>query len=423
MARAVHRRPDWAAAVSMASSTITYYETSNGEYLRGWHTGLGMLYVWNRSTGLGQCSDSFWPTVDPYRLPGTTVPKRKLADAHGGGSRPDVRWVGGTTDGAYAAIGQDIRGLGSTLRAKKSWFFLDDCIVCLGSDINSTDGVGVETIVDNHNLGEHGTHILTVDGTVQPATLPWSATLAGVRWAHIAGFHGYIFIDGVILQAIREARTGAWRDINRGGPTDPINRRYLTLYLTHGTVGSDYAYVVLPGATTATVAARAATVGDWLTIHANNKGPAGHLGPRARPDGGQFLVRQRGQAARRHRTGLNPDPRTRHGGHAVCVRPPAHRRSVRRHVGTADRGGDLRGPCDHRAPRGHLTKAPRQPRHDRGDAPLRGETGHALTSEITNTTVPIRAITSVVGGGSVAQISSPIGSRLMKSSPLWPYLS
>jgi hyaluronate lyase len=74
-------------------------------------------------------------------------------------------------------------------------------------------------------------------------------------------------------------RTGTWRDINRGGSTDPINRRYLTLYLAHSQTtppaGSDYAYVVLPGATTATVAARAAAVGDWLTIHANNKDQQG----------------------------------------------------------------------------------------------------------------------------------------------------
>ncbi|MFE7313340.1 polysaccharide lyase 8 family protein [Streptomyces sp. NPDC057555] len=285
MARAVHRRPTWAAAVSMASWKITHYETGNGENLRGWHTGQGMLYVWNSTTGLGQYSDAFWPTVDPYRLPGTTVSKKQLKDGQGGdwgASCPDVRWVGGATDGTYAAIGQNIRGLGSTLRAKKSWFFLDDCVVCLGADINSSDGVGVETIVDNRNLGERGTHTLTVDGEAQPGTLPWSATLTGATWAHLAGFHGYIFIGGVNLQARREERTGCWRDINTGGSTTPLTRRYLTLYLAHGKTkppGSNHAYVVLPGASIATVKERS-DVATWLTIHANNEKQQGISVPR-----------------------------------------------------------------------------------------------------------------------------------------------
>lgn len=69
MARATHRRPGWAAALSMADKRITYYETGNGENLRGWHTGSGMLYWWGDTFANGQYSDAFWPTVDPYRLP------------------------------------------------------------------------------------------------------------------------------------------------------------------------------------------------------------------------------------------------------------------------------------------------------------------------------------------------------------------
>ncbi|HET9383272.1 MAG TPA: polysaccharide lyase family 8 super-sandwich domain-containing protein, partial [Streptomyces sp.] len=49
--RAVHRRPRWAANVSMASDRITYYENGNGEHLHGWHTGSGMLYWWGDSYG------------------------------------------------------------------------------------------------------------------------------------------------------------------------------------------------------------------------------------------------------------------------------------------------------------------------------------------------------------------------------------
>lgn len=279
MDRAVHRRPGWAANVSMASNRITHYENGNGENLRGWHTGSGMLYWWGSDYANGQYSDNFWPTVDAYRLPGTTASRKTLSDGEGGiwgAARPDVRWVGGTTDGTYAAVGQYLKGLSSTLVAKKSWFFLDDTVICLGAGIYGRDGTGIETVVDNRNLGASGTHTLTVDGTVQSKTLGWRSTLTGAKWAHLSGHGGYVFPAGGTLKALREARTGTWSDINTGGTTDAITRRYLTLWFDHGTdpTYTDYAYLLMPGATTTQTSARAADTG-WMTVLANTDSQQG----------------------------------------------------------------------------------------------------------------------------------------------------
>ncbi|MGW5851056.1 polysaccharide lyase 8 family protein [Streptomyces sp. NPDC055254] len=273
MDRAVHRRPGWAASISMASTRMAFYETGNGENLRGWHAGAGMLQWWGDTHGNGQYTDAFWPTVDPYRLPGTTVSRTPLADAEGGAwglPRPDADWVGGATDGEYAALGQLVRGLSSTLYAKKSWFCLADSIVCLAASVSSIDGAAVETVVENRNLGADGTQALTVNGVVQPGALGWSATLTGTGWAQIAGHGGYVFPGGATVKALREARTGCWHDINTGGTTDPITRRYLTLWFDHGTdpVRGACAYILMPGATAAATAARAADSG-WLTVLAN----------------------------------------------------------------------------------------------------------------------------------------------------------
>ncbi|OKK06719.1 lyase [Streptomyces sp. CB03234] len=273
MDRAVHRRPGWAAAVSMASNRITYYENGNGENLRAWHSGSGMLYWWGSDFANGQYSDNFWPTVDPCWLPGTTASRKPLADGEGGVwgvARPDVRWVGGATDGTYAAVGQYLKGLSSTLMAKKSWFFLDDAVVCLGAGIHGRDGTGVESVVENRNLGADGVHGFTVDGSAQSTTPGWSATLTGARWAHIAGHAGYVFPGGATVKALRQARTGAWSDINKGAVTDPVTRRYLTLWFDHGTdpTWATYAYVLMPGASAAQTSARAADTG-WLTVLAN----------------------------------------------------------------------------------------------------------------------------------------------------------
>ncbi|WDM15414.1 polysaccharide lyase 8 family protein [Streptomyces lavenduligriseus] len=257
MDRAVHRTPRFTAALAMASDRIAHYECGNGENPRGWHTGSGMLSWWPRGSG-DQYTDWYWPTVDWYRLPGTTVSTRRLADRAGGewgAPRPAVRWVGGTTDGTYAAVGQHLKGLGSTLQARKSWFFLDDAVVCLGAGITCADGVPVETVVDNRNLGENGTQPL----------------VRGRNWAHLEGHGGWILPHGGELRTLREDRTGAWADINTTSSPERRTRRWQTLWLDHGTDPADarYAYVLLPGATRAETAARA---GDrhWLTVLAND---------------------------------------------------------------------------------------------------------------------------------------------------------
>ncbi|MGW0777319.1 polysaccharide lyase 8 family protein [Streptomyces sp. NPDC002835] len=284
MARVTHRRPGWAASLSMAAKHIAHYEFGNGEHARGYHTGAGWLSWWGDDFGLEQYADEFWPTVDPYRLPGITASRKPLPDGAGGNwgqPCPDATWVGGTTDGRFGATGQHLKGLLSTMSAHKSWFWLDDCVVCLGAGITSRDGFAVETTVDNRNLGAKGAPALTVDGTVQPSAQGWSAAFDGARWAHIAGQAGYVFPEGADLRAVREERTGAWRDINANGPTTPVTRRWLTLLTDHGADPADasYAYVLLPGAGAAATARRAADRG-WLKILANSREQQGVRAPR-----------------------------------------------------------------------------------------------------------------------------------------------
>ncbi|RDA86610.1 hypothetical protein CP532_6016 [Ophiocordyceps camponoti-leonardi (nom. inval.)] len=252
MDRAVHRRSNWAASVSMASVRTSFYETGNGENKRGWHTNSGMLYWWARSSS-GQYSNGYWPTVDPYRLPGTSVSRKLLDDGAGGewgDAMPDAEWVGGVTDGEVGVTGQDVRGLESSLRGRKSWFFVDNMIICLGAGISSNDGLHVETTFDNRNLGATGTHLLIVDGKWLTTRLGHQAELRNASWAHLQDSGGYLFLDEEPVQALREARTGRWRDINDDGDDRPITRRYVTLFRSHGVdpMNGHYAYAVLPGA-------------------------------------------------------------------------------------------------------------------------------------------------------------------------------
>lgn len=238
MDRVVHLRPTWAAGIAMHSTRIYNYESINNENLHAWHTSDGMVYLYN--SDLTQFADTFWPTVDPQRLPGTTVIAGSTArQSQTGGSSA----VGGTTVDGYTAAMMQLLPDGRLLRAKKSWFLFDNEWVALGADITSSaSGKTVETIIENRR----GAPPMSVDpnGT----------------WANIANT-GYVFPDGPGWLSLSSTRTGAWRDINAGGPTTTLTAKYQTLWFDHGMApsGAAYSYIVLPGLGAADTAAYAAS--------------------------------------------------------------------------------------------------------------------------------------------------------------------
>ncbi|NDZ78791.1 polysaccharide lyase 8 family protein [Streptomyces sp. SID10853] len=279
MDRVVHRRPGWSLALALSSKRIAAYEAGNGENLHGWYTGDGMTYLYT-GDDLGQFGDGFWPTVDPYRLPGTTVDTRRRADITPGAGTgtylPGNTVAGGAVlDGRYGAAAMELAAQGSTLTARKSWFLVDNAVIALGAGISASDGRTVETVVENRNLHTSGERRLTVDGEHQPSGPGWNRTFHGARWAHLDGVGGYVFPSpDTSLHALREERTGRWSDLDTGadtaGSTTPVTRRYATLWLDHGVSPADasYAYILLPGASPAATAVQAHT--RPVRIVANN---------------------------------------------------------------------------------------------------------------------------------------------------------
>ncbi|MFC3800860.1 polysaccharide lyase family 8 super-sandwich domain-containing protein [Cohnella sp. GCM10012308] len=262
MDRIVHQQPGFGFAVSMSSKRILPYELLNGENRKAWHTGEGMTYLYNGD--LGQFSEDFWPTVDPYRLPGTTAQagtQTQTASGQGG----DV--AGGASLGGYGVAAMRLTPYAQTLDAKKSWFMFDDEVVALGAGISASDGKVVETTVENRKLDAAGDNAFTVNGTAKSNALGWSETMTGVNWAHLDGNVsgsgiGYYFPTPATLKASRKANTGAWNALNTYvgfNDATPITRNYLNLWFDHGTnpTAGDYAYVLLPNRTASQVSAYA----------------------------------------------------------------------------------------------------------------------------------------------------------------------
>lgn len=260
MDRAVQQREDYAFALSMSSDRIGTHESINRENLHGWYTGEGMTYLYNAD--IGHYTDTYWPTVDPYRLPGTTVDTRTRTDGSGNKYRSPDRWAGGVELDEYGTSVMRVAAHGSSLVANKSWFAFDDEIVALGSGITASDGRSIETTVENRQLAGAADQPLTINGTTVTSPLGWNAELTDVETVHLGGNVpgadlGYYFPGGAQVDALREERTGSWRDIDgrATSSTDPITEAYYTMWYDHGVdpTNATYEYALLPGQTSAAV--------------------------------------------------------------------------------------------------------------------------------------------------------------------------
>ncbi|RRD93623.1 DNRLRE domain-containing protein [Clostridiales bacterium COT073_COT-073] len=275
MDRVVHHRQDYAVALAMYSSRTQNFEMMNNENLKGWNQGNGTLYLLNQDAG--QYDDGFWPTVDPYRLAGTTIDVvARLSQDHKEEFTMNSDFVGGTSlDNLYSVATMDLKEpirknithYNTTLTTKKSWFFFDDEIIALGSGINSTDNREIETIVENRMIRPDASNQVLVNGNpVLTAVSAGKEKFDQTSWAYLEGSKsdkagiGYYFPEPVSLTAIKQKRDGSWRSINKSGKTDLIHRNYVTMWLEHGKnpVNADYSYALLPGKSADEVQAYAA---------------------------------------------------------------------------------------------------------------------------------------------------------------------
>ncbi|HEX8173370.1 MAG TPA: polysaccharide lyase family 8 super-sandwich domain-containing protein [Thermoanaerobaculia bacterium] len=244
----VHRRPDWYASIKMFSTRTKSGEKTNDENRLGSRQSDGRFYLVLR--GDEYFGRDVWPALDWTRLPGTTVEQKAdtASDLYGYGTRT---LAGGTGDGRNGVSAMELAPLGSALTAKKSWFFFDDAIVFLTSDITSTSGNRVETIVNQWPL---------VNASSQLAR--------GSDWAALEGV-GY-WLPSANVQIARESRSGTWAQLGGSSDTTVFTKPFVTLWYDHGTtpVGATSEYAIVPNVTAEQMRAWAAS--RPLTILANN---------------------------------------------------------------------------------------------------------------------------------------------------------
>ena len=244
----------FAFGLSMSSSRVANFENLRGSSnLKGGFTGDGMTYLYV-GTPDTQFTGDFWPTVDPFHLPGTTVEQTHAPEP----DTTDQDWVGGAhVAGTYGVAGMALHPVASasasgpsTLQGKKSWFMLNQEVVCLGAGITCSSGNPVDTTVENRRLGAVPTASFHVDGVTYPPTIGWNTALTHATSCALDGVGGYYFPGGATnLQAAVVASSGAWTDLRPGDSNSTTyTDHYLKLYFKHGVqpTNASYAYVLLP---------------------------------------------------------------------------------------------------------------------------------------------------------------------------------
>jgi hyaluronate lyase len=249
MDRVVALRNGFGFGLSLSSSRTANYESINGGNLHGWFTGDGMTYLYLGNTDT-QFGSDFWPTVDPYHLPGTTVETNSHANSAGEATTTSQNWVGGAqVANTYGVAGMSLASWNTTLVGKKAWFMFDNEIVCLGAGITCGGPAEVHTTVEDRRLGASPTNRFIVNGAVVSPTMGWNSNLTGATWCALDGVGGYYFPGGATnLQAAFVANTGSWSQINSIDSTQSYTDDYLKLWFNAGLkpTNSSYSYVLLP---------------------------------------------------------------------------------------------------------------------------------------------------------------------------------
>jgi chondroitin AC lyase len=231
----VHRAKNWYASVRMCSNRTVGGESSNSENLRGYFAADGVLlpYVTGREY------ESIFPVWDWRRLPGLTCLQAGDPPAMPRRLQGTTDFVGGVSDGKTGVSALDFDRDG--VAAHKSWFFLEDAIVCMGAGIRSNEAHPVVTSINQCRL----------QGDVKEGP-NW-------YWHDSIGYH---VPSKQKVKCERGPQSGSWSqltDAQWDGVADEVEMDVFSLWIEHGTQpqNESYSYAIHPGITADEMASKA----------------------------------------------------------------------------------------------------------------------------------------------------------------------
>lgn len=231
----LHVRPKYTFDVRIVSTRTKRCEYGNGENLKTYFMSDGCTNIVTR----GDEYEGIFPVWNWACIPGVTAPQfRDIPKAKSDWQQPGTStFAGGVSDSIYGVTTYSYSDNYKDIKtsAKKSWFFFDDEIVCLGAGINSEAPEKIFTTVNQSLLARER----FIEGYARNNT----------KWT-IHDNIGYIFPKGENVFALADKQHGTWYEINNSiNDKSIIEKDIFTLGFDHGLKPKDasYTYIITPG--------------------------------------------------------------------------------------------------------------------------------------------------------------------------------
>lgn len=242
-----HRRPHYSFSTRMTSGRTMIAENGKGENVQN-------AYLSQGNNAVIVDGDEYVNIFPCWRwdlIPGGTAPEGRPAPSTEPWMVPGTgTFVGGVSNGTYGISAKDLDWAGVT--GRKSWFYFDDDIVCLGAGIRSDQDAPITTAI-NQTKRKSDVFLEYGGGGGEQASMTEGVLLDSPKWVH-HGRVGYFFPEPAkIFLWNQTGVSGDWNAINPGiyPPGTQATRDLFALAIPHGVRPREekYAYVILPGQT------------------------------------------------------------------------------------------------------------------------------------------------------------------------------
>ncbi len=236
----LHTRPAYSFNVRTVSKRTIRTEAGNRENLVG-------KFLPDGATNIQRSGAEYFnimPIWEWDKIPGITsrdyaIDQKTTLEW---GERGVGAFIGGTTDGVYGTTVYNLNY--NEVTAKKAWFFFDDEVVCLGTDINSFAKEPITTSINQ--TWQKGKVSAFANGKFVDANEGFID--AAIQWVWHDSV-GYYFPNKGQISLTNDEQTGSWATINANRSKTEIKGKVFKLWFNHGVdpVNQTYAYIVKPG--------------------------------------------------------------------------------------------------------------------------------------------------------------------------------
>lgn len=236
----IHLRKQFSFNVRTVSTRTKRTEAGNKENIFG-------KFLPDGSTNIQRTGSEYYnimPVWEWDKIPGIT--SRDFAKDQPTkvqwGEDGSTQFVGGVSDSVYGATTYTMDY--NDVKAKKSYFFFDNEVVCLGAGINSSSAERIVTTV-NQSWLQGKAFVSLAQKNVQ---VKKSKQFLNPAWAWQDSI-GYFFPGEANVFASTEGQSGSWAAINASRSKDEVKGDVFKLWIDHGANPQEakYAYIVVPG--------------------------------------------------------------------------------------------------------------------------------------------------------------------------------